>query len=427
MEHISYDVIGVGAGPFNLSIAALLHPLKEVRHRFFERQQQYSWHPGMLLPNTTIQNSFLKDLVSFADPTNPFSFLAFLHARKRLYEYVNAGFSRTSRVEFNQYLQWVARQLPAIQWGQSVESVEPHPAGFRLSTNETTCIARNLVVGTGPSPAIPAMAAGLVGDRVFHSSRYLFNRENLSRKRIAVIGGGQSGAEIVLDLINRGVAPSEIHWISARRGIAPLDESHFANEWFTPSYIEYFHGLAPAKKAELLEQHRLSSDGISPETIEALYQTLYRLRFLESGPACRVMHSRLVQSIHASHGGYALDMIHLDTDQAETVSVDCIVLATGYRQNPLPAILENLVNDIELSDGNPVVNLDFSVRYNGPGRIFVVNAAKGSHGVAEPNLSLNAWRAATIINAVLGREHYISPQAESVVDHASDAYLAGVA
>jgi len=121
VEHISYDVVGVGAGPFNLSIAALLHPLPNVRHRFFERQQEYSWHPGMLLPNTTIQNSFLKDLVSFADPTSPFSFLAFLHAKKRLYEYVNAGFSRMSRVEFNQYLQWVARQLPAVQWGQSVE------------------------------------------------------------------------------------------------------------------------------------------------------------------------------------------------------------------------------------------------------------------------------------------------------------------
>jgi len=95
MEHIPYDLVGVGAGPFNLSIAALLHPLPNVRHRFFERQQEYSWHPGMLLPNTTIQNSFLKDLVSFADPTNPFSFLAFLHAKKRLYEYVNAGFPRS--------------------------------------------------------------------------------------------------------------------------------------------------------------------------------------------------------------------------------------------------------------------------------------------------------------------------------------------
>jgi len=382
----------------------------------------------MLLPNTTIQNSFLKDLVSFADPTSPFSFLAFLHAKKRLYEYVNAGFLRMSRVEFNQYLQWVARQLPAVQWGQCVESIEQHEAGFRVFTSGTTCIARNLVVGTGPSPAIPVMAEGLVGDHVFHSSRYLFNRDNLSRKRVAVIGGGQSGAEIVLDLINRGVPPSGIHWVSARRSIAPLDESHFANEWFTPAYIEHFHGLLPAKKSELLEHQTLSSDGISPETIEALYQTFYRLRFLESGPVCRVMHSRVVQSIRAVHGGYVLDMTHLDTDQAETVAVDRIILATGYRQNPLPAVLESIADGVEFSDGNPVVNLDFSVRYEGPGKIFVVNAAKASHGVVEPNLSLNAWRAATIINSVLGREHYVSPQTESILDLAGDTYhLARVA
>lgn len=427
MEHICYDVAGVGAGPFNLSIAALLHPLKEVRSRFFERQQQYSWHPGMLLPNTTIQNSFLKDLVSFADPTNPFSFLAFLHAKKRLYEYVNAGFPRTSRVEFNQYLQWVARQLPSVQWGQSVEVIDRHEAGFRIITNEATCITRNLVVGTGPSPSVPAMAEGLIGNHVFHSSRYMFNKDNLSGKRVAVIGGGQSGAEIVLDLINRGVSPCEIHWISARRGIAPLDESHFANEWYTPAYIEYFHGLQASKKAELLEQHRLSSDGISPETIEALYQTLYRLRFLESGTSCRVMHSRIVRNIRASQSCYNLDITHLDTDQTETITVDGIVLATGYRQKTLPEALESVADGIRFSNGNPVVNLDFSLNYDGPGKIFVVNASRASHGVAEPNLSLSAWRAATIINSVLGREHYVSPQSDSVLDLPGDTFLAGAA
>lgn len=423
MEHISYDVVGVGAGPFNLSIAALLHPLKDVRHRFFERQEQYSWHPGMLLPNSTIQNNFLKDLVSFADPTNQFSFLAFLHAKKRLYEYVNAGFPRTSRVEFNQYLQWVARQLPSVQWGQDVESIERHVAGFRVCTSSTTCIARNLVIGTGPTPLIPEMANGLVGEHVFHSSNYMFSRKNLSHKRVAVIGGGQSGAEIIHDLISRGTQPSEIHWISARRGIAPLDESHFANEWFTPGYIKYFWGLAPSKKTELLEEHRLTSDGISPETIESLYQTLYRHRFLEDGPTCHVMHSRVVQSIRENNGDYTLHMIHLDTDRTETIEVDSIILATGYRQNPLPPIIKNFTGEIEFLNNNPNVNLDFSLQYSGPGKIFVVNAARASHGVAEPNLSLNAWRAATVINSILGREHYILPQSESTIDFAKNTHL----
>lgn len=50
----SYDLLGIGAGPFNLSIAALLAPVKNVKHRFFERQEKYNWHPGMLLPNATI-------------------------------------------------------------------------------------------------------------------------------------------------------------------------------------------------------------------------------------------------------------------------------------------------------------------------------------------------------------------------------------
>jgi lysine N6-hydroxylase len=138
MDNQVFDAVGVGAGPFNLSVAALLHPIKTVRNCFLEKQNHFSWHAGMLLQNTTVQNSFLKDLVSFADPTSPFSFLAFLHEHKRLYQYVNAGFQRTTRREFNQYLQWVAQCLPAVRWGEDVKMIKPHSLGFEVFTENST-------------------------------------------------------------------------------------------------------------------------------------------------------------------------------------------------------------------------------------------------------------------------------------------------
>jgi lysine/ornithine N-monooxygenase len=96
----------VGAGPFNLSLAALLAPTG-FNARFFDKSAEFDWHPGLLFPEASIQVSYLKDLVTLVDPTSQYSFLAFLRAHKRLYRFINRS-QPVSRKEFNQYLQWVA-------------------------------------------------------------------------------------------------------------------------------------------------------------------------------------------------------------------------------------------------------------------------------------------------------------------------------
>lgn len=47
----SVDFIGVGTGPFNLSIAALSHQIEELDCLFFDEHPHFSWHPGMLVPD----------------------------------------------------------------------------------------------------------------------------------------------------------------------------------------------------------------------------------------------------------------------------------------------------------------------------------------------------------------------------------------
>lgn len=53
----SVDFIGVGTGPFNLSIAALSHQIEELDCLFFDEHPHFSWHPGMLVPDWALLQS----------------------------------------------------------------------------------------------------------------------------------------------------------------------------------------------------------------------------------------------------------------------------------------------------------------------------------------------------------------------------------
>lgn len=51
-EHV-YDFIAIGLGPFNLGLACLSAPHKDVKCLFLEQKSEFSWHAGMLLEGTT--------------------------------------------------------------------------------------------------------------------------------------------------------------------------------------------------------------------------------------------------------------------------------------------------------------------------------------------------------------------------------------
>lgn len=53
------------------------------------------------------------------------------------------------------------------------------------------------------------------------------------------------------------------------------------------------------------------------------------------------------------------------------------------------------------------VDRDYAAIWAGPAdrHIFVLNAARSQRGLADPNLSLMAWRAQIVINRILNRPH----------------------
>ncbi|MFI7959525.1 SidA/IucD/PvdA family monooxygenase, partial [Acinetobacter baumannii] len=52
------DITGIGIGPFNLGLAALLSHHPEIKSVFLERKPEFRWHEGLLLQGTTLQVPF---------------------------------------------------------------------------------------------------------------------------------------------------------------------------------------------------------------------------------------------------------------------------------------------------------------------------------------------------------------------------------
>ena len=120
----SVDFIGVGTGPFNLSIAALSHQIEELNCLFFDEHPHFSWHPGMLVPDCHMQTVFLKDLVSAVAPTNPYSFVNYLVKHKKFYRFLTSRLRTVSREEFSDYLRWAAEDMNNLYFSHTVENID---------------------------------------------------------------------------------------------------------------------------------------------------------------------------------------------------------------------------------------------------------------------------------------------------------------
>lgn len=109
--------------------------------------------------------------------------------------------------EVADYLEGYATQfnLP-VRHGIKVEALNPDGLGYRISANACNFSTRNVIVATGPcrSPHVPAFASEL-DPAIFqlHSSAYR-NPQQIPARSVLVVGAGNSGAEIALELVGAG-------------------------------------------------------------------------------------------------------------------------------------------------------------------------------------------------------------------------------
>ncbi|MGZ9706629.1 lysine N(6)-hydroxylase/L-ornithine N(5)-oxygenase family protein [Pseudomonas sp. GNP013] len=418
------DMAGIGIGPANLSLAALARPHAGISSAFFERSSEFQWHPGMMVPEARLQVHYLKDLVSLVDPSNPLSFLAYLSKKKQLLSFINANFDQVLRREFNQYYRWACSQLPNLQFNRDVRSVTFENGLFMLKGDTWMQPARNLVLGTGQQPSVPAFAQAHLGDTLFHASQYMTRKRSLKDKRVVVIGGGQTGAEIIQHLLSDTSAlPASVTWVSRRWNFAPLDESPFTNELYTPQYSDHFFAQPEAVRQPLLAEQKLASDGISQSLLQSIYRRLYELKHVLHHPCqVRLLPGRELTAVQPRAQHWSLALLHGHSQAREELNADVAVLCTGYAYQ-MPACLEALEPRIARRNGEYVFNPDYSVQWDGPqgSALYVQNAARSQKGIADPNLGLIPWRCAHIINSVSGQPLYDLDEPEACVQWGASA------
>ncbi len=426
-----HDLVGIGIGPFNLSLAALADGVHGgIDAVFYEQRPAFHWHPGLLIDGTTLQVPFLADLVTLADPASPWSFLNYLRARDRLFPFYLAERFHIQRAEYDAYCRWVSDSLPGLHFGHQIDAVRWNPERALFEVDYTQLDAdgeadalgrtytRHLVLGVGSEPYVPEPLRLLTEAHavpVVHSADYLDHRDRLlAAEHITVVGSGQSGAEVFLDLLRARPAGAEkIHWLARTEAFAPMEYSKLGLEHFTPDYTRYFHALPEQTRDALISRQWQLHKGIAADTIAAIHDELYR-RTLDGGwPDAVLLPGVTVRTAgRVATTKVELHLEHVRQDTRSRLTTEAVVLATGYRERPLHRLLAGLDPYVRHdATGRPRVDDRFRLELDPSvtGSVYVQNAERHTHGVGAADLGLAAWRSASILNSLTGQEPYPLP------------------
>ncbi len=436
-----HDVLGIGFGPSNLALAIAIDEHNrssaagsELDALFVEKQDRFGWHRGMLIDDATMQVTFLKDLVTMRDPTSAFSFVAFLHERGRLADFMNHKTLFPLRIEFHEYLDWAARQMShLVEYGREVVDVRPVVEdgdvwAFDVAFGGDDPVvrrARNIVIAAGLELRMPVGIEP--SPRVWHNRDFLRRVEELEAgpppRRVVVIGAGQSAAEVTSYLHSR-LPRTEVCAVFSRYGYSPADDSPFANRIFDPAAVDEYYDAPPAVKRMLLDYHRNTNYSVvDTELIEELYRRAYQEQ-VTGHRRLRILHTSKVLDVRDGEGPVVTTLECLASGERTELTCDAVVLATGYRPVcPLGLLGQARSLCMTCVGGMVDVHRDYRIATTPATRagIYLQGATEHTHGLGSTLLSNTAVRAGEILASILGhrmRERGGHGQLVGAIEHA---------
>jgi L-ornithine N5-oxygenase len=413
-----YDLIGVGFGPSNIALSVALAERAKAQGSlstlFLDKQDNYRWHGNTITDQSHLQISFLKDLVSLRNPTSPYSFVNYLQKKGRLVDFINLGTFYPSRLEFNDYLCWVAEHFSEqSRYGEEVLAIEPVISQDKVKTlrvlsrdidgNESVRETRTLVVSPGGSARIPELFKDLKNDgRVFHHSQYLSKIKTQpctqgKPMKIAIIGGGQSAAEAFIDL-NDNYPSVQADMILRSMALKPADSSPFVNQVFAPSSTDAMYKQQPVERERLLKEYLHTNYSVVDEDmIKQIYSMLYKQN-VSGDQRHNFRCSTEIEQVMATAQGIELVLRNTETGQQQLASYDAVILATGYERKQHIELLAPLADYI--SDFSVDRNYRLQTDERCQAAIYLQGCNESSHGLSDTLLSVLAIRSGEISEAL---------------------------
>ncbi|KAK3124164.1 hypothetical protein QOZ80_8AG0641390 [Eleusine coracana subsp. coracana] len=399
----------VGAGPAGLAVAACLreHGVPSVvveraeciaslwQHRTYDRLKLH-------LPKRFCELPMAPFPAHFPEYPSRSQFLSYLHSYAR-------RFAVEPHFRANVYS---ARRDPQGFW-----RVQAHVAG----RGHVEYVCQWLVVATGENadPVVPDNIDGLsqiiTSSRirmVMHSADYR-SGEPFRGKKVLVVGCGNSGMEVCLDLCHHGAFPTmvvskeSVHVLPREvMGKSTFEMSLAMARWL-PLWIvdRILLAMADLKLGDV-ERYGLRRPSLGPMELK---KKKGKTPVLDIGALARIRsgHIKVVPEvkrffiINPSSDSSDSDEVRAAAELADgrVVEADAVVLATGYRSNVASWLINNKV-EVEAADGL------YAVGFTG----------RGLAGIAEEAVTIadelaKVWRKQTEHNRM--HMHYLSSSSSS--------------
>ncbi len=409
------ELLAIGGGPSGLALAVAIEELAPTelarRSLVIEQADTIAWQRGMLLPEAQIQVSFLKDLVTMRNPRSKFSFINYLHAIGRLSDFINMGNFWPYRVEISDYFAWVAStlRLVTVECSRTCAGVAPVRneagaiTGWQTSLADGSAISsRYLVIGVGRDPLVPEVFARLPRQHVIHSTEYMQRIAELPRDlpyRVAVIGGGQSAAEM-FDAVQRDLPGCQRTMIMRSVAMKTYENSKFTNELYFPAAVDdFYNGTAEARAQILAEMQTTNYSALAAPTLESLYRQVYLDRLSGKG-LLRIMTMTDVAEARVDSGEVVLTLRCRRTGEIEELPCDVVLLGTGFARQ-MPALVRGLAQHPGLGPLEVTRGYRLKVGDCAGAACYLQGVNEATHGIADSLLSLLAVRAAEITTDIL--------------------------
>ncbi|HEU5471312.1 MAG TPA: SidA/IucD/PvdA family monooxygenase [Actinophytocola sp.] len=416
------ELLAIGAGPSSLALAVAVEELARTELAgdtlIVEQQDDVVWQRGMLMPWTQSQVSFLKDLVTLRNPRSAFTFVNYLHSVGRLDQFINLGSFTPYRMEISGYLGWVARSLPnvRIEYGRRCVSVRPFGTADGAGewivqlADGGIVVCRHLVIAAGRDAYIPEIFAGIPRELMIHSTEFAARIGEIDpdrTRRIAVIGGAQSAAEM-LWTAHQAFPQARCTMVMRSIGLNAYETSRFTNELFYPSFVDEFHSARPEAREQLLrEMHRTNYAGLTPDMLDTLYRAMYVERLTG---AERIEMIPMVDVTAAELDGreVVLTLADRKSGRRSQLRSDVLLLGTGFAKK-MPWIVRDMADSVGIDQitVNRSYRMDLPPSFTGTCHLQGVNEA--THGIADSLLSVLSARAEEIVTDLLAHRRAPAP------------------